>query len=103
MNVAAEGAKGQVGFLNIGYWGMDVKVQKYTGSFWVKGTYEGEFTASFQSNISEDTFGSVQIQSKSVADAWTEHFIEFTPEKDAPNSNNTFAISFDAAVGVNLS
>lgn len=77
---------------------MDVKVQKYTGSFWVKGGYEGEFTASLQSDLTDETFGSVTVQSKSSAEEWIEHTFELTPEKDAPNSNNTFAVTFDAAV-----
>lgn len=98
LHVATNASAGRVGFYNDGYWGMDVKVQKYTGSFWVKGAYEGEFIASLQSNITNQTFGSVEIKSNSVADQWTEHEFELTPEKDAPNSNNTFAITFDPAV-----
>ncbi|KAI1249214.1 hypothetical protein MGN70_008825 [Eutypa lata] len=97
LNVAASESAGQVGFSNDGYWGMDVKVQKYTGSFWVKGGYEGEFTASLQSDLTDETFGSVTVQSKSSAEEWIEHTFELTPEKDAPNSNNTFAVTFDAA------
>ncbi|RYP13832.1 hypothetical protein DL765_006704 [Monosporascus sp. GIB2] len=97
LHVATNKTAGQVGFSNAGYWGMDVKVQKYTGSFWVKGGYEGEFTASLQSDLTGETFGSVKIESKSSPDEWTEHAIELVPEKDAPNTNNTFAITFDAA------
>lgn len=97
--MAADGEAGLVGFANEGYWGMDVKkAQTYTGSFWVKGAYEGDFTASLQSNLTGETFGSVKIPSKATADEWTEHAVEFTPDNDAPNSNNTFAITFDAAV-----
>jgi alpha-N-arabinofuranosidase len=98
MNVAAGSASGKVGFANAGYWGMDVKKQKYTGSFWVKGAYDGVFTASFQSALTADVFGKVDIKSKSVADEWTEHEITLVPDRDAPNSNNTFAITYDAAV-----
>jgi alpha-L-arabinofuranosidase len=98
LNVSPKKKYGQVGFFNDGYWGMDVKKQKYTGSFWVKGTYKGYFTASFQSNITGEKFGSTQIKSKSTEDSWTEHTYVFVPSKNAPNSNNTFAITFDAAV-----
>src|SRR5690606_19420289 len=47
MNVAVPSSSTKtVGFANAGYWGMDVKVQKYTGSFYVKGAYKGKsFTA----------------------------------------------------------
>jgi alpha-N-arabinofuranosidase len=88
---------GKIGFKNEGYWGMDVRPQTYTGSFWVKGAYDGVFTASLQSNLTNETFGSVEIPSKSVADDWTEHTFELVPEKAASNSNNTFAITFDSA------
>lgn len=87
-----------VGFANEGYWGMDVKVQTYTGSFWVKGAYDGVFTASLQSNLTGEVFGSVDIQSRATADEWVEHEVELVPSADAPNSNNTFAITFDPQV-----
>ena len=97
MNVAAGcSPKSQIiGFSNDGYWGMSVKQQTYTGSFWVKGAYEGNFTASFQSALTDDVFASVEIESKSVSDEWVEHEVVLTPEVDAPNVNNTFAITFD--------
>ncbi|RYP78914.1 hypothetical protein DL771_000299 [Monosporascus sp. 5C6A] len=97
LHVATNKTAGQVGFSNAGYWGMDVRVQKYTGSFWVRGAYEGVFTASLQSDLTGETFGSVKIKSKCSPDEWTEHAVELVPEKDAPNTNNTFAITFDAA------
>lgn len=98
MRVSAANGTGAVGFENEGYWGMDVKQQKYTGSFWVKGAYDGSFTASLKSNLTDDVFGSVEIESKSVANDWTEHEFVLKPTEDAPNSNNTFAVTFDPAV-----
>ena len=95
MRVGASNSTGKIGFKNEGYWGMDVKQQKYTGSFWVKGAYTGSFTASLQSNLTNETFGSIEVQSKAVASEWTEHEFELVPEKDAPSSNNTFSITFD--------
>ncbi|KAH7362813.1 alpha-N-arabinofuranosidase A [Plectosphaerella cucumerina] len=97
VNVAAgnSSSSGVVGLLNDGYWGMDVKVQKYTGSFWVHGAYDGVFVASLQSDLTDDIFGSVEVKSQSVANDWVEHQFELTPDRDAPNSNNTFAITFD--------
>lgn len=100
MNVAVAGApSGKVGFANSGYWGMDVRVQAYTGSFYVKGSYEGSFTASLQSNLTGETFGSVDVASQSVAGEWRQHNFTLVPDKAAPSSNNTFAITFDPAVG----
>lgn len=96
MRVAAGNGTGKIGFKNEGYWGIDVKQYKYSGSFWVKGAYDGSFTASLESNLTTDVFGSIEVPSKAVAGEWTEHTFELVPEKDAPNSNNTFSITFDA-------
>ena len=99
MRVSSGNGTGPIGFENEGYWGMDVKAsQEYTGSFWVKGAYKGSFTAAFKSNLTDDVFGSVEIESKAVANDWTEHEFVLQPSKDAPNSNNTFAVTFDPAV-----
>lgn len=97
MRVSAGNGTGKTGFKNEGYWGIDVKQQKYTGSFWVKGAYNGSFHASLKSNLTSDVFGSVEVLSKAVPDEWTEHTFELTPEMDAPNSNNTFSITFDSS------
>lgn len=76
---------------------MDVKQQPYNGSFWVKGAYKGIFTASLQSNLTDEVFGSVEIESQAVAGEWTEHTYTLVPDTDAPSSNNSLAITFDAA------
>jgi alpha-N-arabinofuranosidase len=88
----------EIGFQNEGYWGMDVKKQKYTGSFWVKGSYKGHFTASLRSNSTDDVFGSVKVKSKATKKEWVEHAFTLTPKINAPNSNNTFAITYDPKV-----
>lgn len=92
---AGSNSTGKIGFKNEGYWGIAVSQQKYTGSFWVKGAYNGSFTASLQSNLTDEVFGSVEVASKSVEDEWTEHEFEIVPESDAPSSNNTFSVTFD--------
>lgn len=89
----------KIGFKNEGYWGIGVSQQKYTGSFWVKGAYNGSFTASLQSNLTDEVFASVQIKSKAVASAWTEHEFKLVPKKNAPSSNNTLTVTFDATAG----
>ncbi len=93
----------KIGLANAGFWGIDVQVQKYTGSFYVKGAYNGTFTASLQSKTTNETFGSVEVVSRSVEDEWTQHNFTLVPMKGAANSNNTFAITFDAAVSLVLS
>ncbi|KAI1454587.1 glycoside hydrolase family 51 protein [Annulohypoxylon moriforme] len=98
MNVATTTKRDKVGFRNDGYWGMDIKAgKKYSGSFWVRGAYSGRFTASLQSNVTGDTFGTVSIPSQSSREQWVEHSFDITPSKDAPNSNNTFVLTFDAS------
>ncbi|KFA62879.1 hypothetical protein S40285_02260 [Stachybotrys chlorohalonatus IBT 40285] len=92
---ASRCSNSSVGFYNDGYWGMDVKQHTYTGSFWVRGAYDGVFTASLQSDLTDDVFGTVEIESQAVADEWVEHAFELLPTQDAPNSNNTFAITYD--------
>lgn len=77
---------------------MDVKCQPYTGSFWVRGEYHGKFVASLQSNLTDEVFGSVEVPSKSVNGEWVEHEFVLVPEKDAPSTNNTFAVTFDQRV-----
>ncbi|KAK5652000.1 hypothetical protein OQA88_10903 [Cercophora sp. LCS_1] len=97
-SVQVSGSKGAIGLANSGYWGIDVKKQKYTGSFYVKGAYDGTFTASLQSALGEkEVFGSVEIASQSVAGEWTQHNFTLVPTKDAANSNNTFSLTFSAA------
>jgi alpha-N-arabinofuranosidase len=90
--------QGKIGFHNDGYWGMDVKKQKYKGSFWVKGDYKGHFEASLRSNITNDVFGAVKVKSKAKKNEWIEHKFELNPWVDAPSSNNTFALTFDPNV-----
>ncbi|KAI9935036.1 hypothetical protein ASPWEDRAFT_44615 [Aspergillus wentii DTO 134E9] len=91
---------GKVGLANLGWWGIDVQEQKYTGSFYVKGSYNGSFTASLQSNETSDVFASVEIASASVRGAWTQHNFTLTPTKAAGDVKNTFSISFDASQAV---
>jgi alpha-N-arabinofuranosidase len=98
-SVQVSGEKGTIGLANSGYWGIDVKKQKYTGSFYVKGEYDGKFTVSLQSALGDkEVFGKVEVESQSVAGEWTQHNFTLVPRKNAPNSNNTFALTFKAEV-----
>ncbi|THX39380.1 putative vacuolar segregation protein [Aureobasidium pullulans] len=95
MNVAvAKASSGDVGFSNTGYWGIGVEVQDYTGSFWVKGSYDGSFTASLKSDITKETLASVQIPSKASSSKWVRHNFTLTPASAAQNSNNSFILTF---------
>ena len=98
--------RGQIGIWSTGWWGIDVKPQKYTGSFWSLGTYKGSFTVKLQSNLTSQVFASVNVPSASQAGKWVEHEYTIQPWMAAPNSNNTFVLEFDSAAvgsgGLNL-
>lgn len=97
MTVTPSGNTSAAGLLNDGYWGMDVRVQNYTGSFWTYGGYSGVFTADLRSAIDDEVFGSVEVESLAVEGEWVEHEFVLVPDVDAPSSNNTFALTFDPA------
>lgn len=86
-----------VSLVNEGWWGIDVKPQTYTGSFYVKGTYQGQFLASLQSTTSGNTLALTNITSRSVADAWTQHNFTLNPTNASSDTNNTFSLAYDAA------
>lgn len=96
---SANSTKGTVGILNPGWWGIDVKPQKYTGSFWVLGSYRGKFTVKLQSNLTNQVFASLDIPSSATSGKWVEHKFELEPKAAAPNSNNTFVLEFDSKAG----
>lgn len=96
VKVGGRGKSNSAGFANTGYWGFDVRRQKYTGSFYVRGQYDGVFTASFQSALGKNqTYATTKIKSKAQRNKWVQHEFTLEPRQDAPNSNNTFAITFD--------
>lgn len=81
----------------MGFWGIDVRPQKYSGSFYVKGSYEGSFTASLLSS-SDKVLATAEVASKSVADDWVQHEFVLTPKEKASDTNNTFSLTFDGSV-----
>jgi alpha-N-arabinofuranosidase len=99
MNVAV--GSGTAGCSNPGYWGISVKVQNYQGSFYVKGSYSGDFTASL-SSASNNVLGSVEIPSVGTGSDWTQYNFTLTPKTTATYSNNTFSIIYDASVSGKL-
>jgi alpha-N-arabinofuranosidase len=101
INVApgSDSGTGKIGLLNPGWWGIDVKPQTYSGSFWAMGSYQGSFTVKLQSKLTDDIFASLDIASSCVPGKWVEHKFELEPTYAATNVNNTFAIEFDAGSG----
>jgi alpha-N-arabinofuranosidase len=90
----APGTGGVIGLENPGWWGISVKPQTYTGSFWVMGSYSGEFTVKLQSALTPQIWASVNVKSECKKNKWVEHKFQLHPEFAAPDSNNTFVIEF---------
>ena len=90
---------GKIGLLNPGWWGIDIKPQTYTGSFWTLCSFQGTFTVKLQSNLTDEVFASLDIPSLCQHNKWVEHTFELIPHVAAPNSNNTFVIEFDSSSG----
>ena len=98
------GATGEVGFMNTGWWGMDVSPGHYNVSFYVNAvnntymTKATTFTASLRSNLTGETFASSQIGPVQIDTfRYSELNTTISNKASAPNGNNTFAITFDAA------
>ncbi|KAJ6186738.1 hypothetical protein N7519_008039 [Penicillium mononematosum] len=87
---------GTAGLSNVGFWGIDVRPQKYSGSFYVKGSYEGSFTASLLSS-SGKVLATTKVASKSVADDWVQHEFVLTSKEKASDTKNTFSLTFDGS------
>jgi alpha-N-arabinofuranosidase len=67
------------------------------GSFFVKGSYSGNFTASLRS-FSNTVLRSIQIVSMATSSAHTQHNFILTPTAVAAISNNTFCVTYDASI-----
>ncbi|CAG7927753.1 unnamed protein product [Penicillium olsonii] len=87
---------GTAGLVNAGFWGIDVRPQKYSGSFFVKGKYSGSFTASLLSP-SGKVLASTKVTSKSKADSWVQHSFTLTPKSKSSDTKNTFSLTFDGS------
>jgi alpha-N-arabinofuranosidase len=91
-------ARGEAGFLNDGFWGMEVKHQPYEASFYVKGDYSGHFSLSFRSNETNKAYASSSVRVRqSFKDGWQQHSTTILSSKDVLHANNSFSITFDAA------
>ena len=103
VDVAAN-ATGEVGFLNYGWWGMDVSPQTYSASFHVlanapryNNTNVG-FTVSLRSNLTGEVWSETEIPPTKLP---TFDYVQLNTTIEntatAPNSNNTFALTMDAS------
>jgi alpha-L-arabinofuranosidase len=103
LNVYANSAKGyKVGIRNPGYWGIDVKPQKYQGSFFTRGPYNGTFTASLESALTNQVWASTDFQVKSLGHGWTKHYFEIDSTASAPYPNNTFSLTWQDGTSLDI-
>ncbi len=99
------GATGEVGFLNEGWWGFDVKPQPYKASFYIKPSASGSTPGQQATGLY------LSLRSNSTKDIWAQEWIDFStlnstgytqfnkvlnPTSKAPNVKNIFAITFRA-------
>jgi alpha-N-arabinofuranosidase len=88
----------------LGWWGIDVRPQTYKVSFYVSvshGRYakkQIQFTVALRSNITGEVWANTTHTVNHIPSDTFEHItINLTNTGTAPNSNNTFAITFNAA------
>lgn len=98
VNVAPSNGSGNgiISIINSGWYGISVRPQLYTGSFWTLGDYEGTITAKLQSNLTAQVFATTSIPISSTSRSWTQHTFTLFPSAAAPNTNNTFALEWPA-------
>lgn len=96
-------ATGEVGFLNYGWWGMDVRPQTYNASFFVLKNAPRDngntttFHLSIRSNLTSETWASTTVPPFNISTLdYTQVNASIINTATAPNSNNTFAITMDA-------
>lgn len=102
VQVSSNNKLGTVGLLNPGWWGIDVKPQTYTGSFWALGSYKGTFTVKLQSNHTPQVFASAEIKSQCQSGKWVEHSFQLQPHFAAPDISNDFVIEFQGGESINF-
>ena len=98
-------ATGEVGFLNEGWWGIDVRPQTYNASFYMvanaprdNATLTG-IDVSLRSNLTDDVWSTTTIPIEEGGYSsfeYSQFHAQIVNDVKAPNSNNTFAVTFNA-------
>lgn len=91
-----------IGLSNPGFWGIAVLPQTYQGTFWVRGDYTGNFTASLWSLQTGETFASTKIPSSANSGGWIQYNFTLQPSVRAADAFNQFTLSFDPRYGPSL-
>ncbi len=97
-------ATGEVGFLNYGWWAMDLRPQRYHASLYLLAsgpTDAAKLTSmnfSLRSNLTNDVWVTNRISIQNISDfSYTQFITQLINNVIAPNSNNTFSVTFSAS------
>jgi alpha-L-arabinofuranosidase len=100
-------AEGEVGFFNEGWWGINVEPGTYNVSFYAKGNgarMNGTLSSvnvSLRSNLTDDIWANQTIEMSEAQNisyfSWTQFETQLVVEESAPNSNNSFYLTFNAS------
>lgn len=100
VHVGSSSTSGSIGLQNSGWWGISVKPQTYTGSFWVLGSYAGNFTVKLQ-GTNGVVYASVEIPSAQTK-KWVQYKYQLQPAKAAPDTKNVLILEFEAGNSMNF-
>lgn len=97
-------ATGEVGFQNEGFWGINVSPQMYNASFYVQSSGVrfnwglSHFDVSLRSALTGEVWckNTIDINGRLGPYQYTHYNTTLQNKAQAPNINNTFAITFDA-------
>ncbi|KAJ9309350.1 hypothetical protein DTO217A2_1288 [Paecilomyces variotii] len=91
-----EGASGEVGFSNAGYWGIPVNEDEYWNSFYIKGDYNGPITLRLVGAASGTVYASNTINVVSNSSEFSYIETNYTANQ-APDGNNLWTLTFNAS------
>lgn len=91
-----EGASGEVGFSNAGYWGIPVNEDEYWNSFYIKGDYTGPITLRLVGAASGTVYASNTINVVSNSSEFSYIETKYTANQ-APDGNNLWTLTFNAS------
>ncbi|KAL8838644.1 MAG: hypothetical protein Q9170_002052 [Blastenia crenularia] len=97
-------ASSEVGFLNLGFYGMSVRPQLYNASLYILAGGPSEATdltrlnVSLRSRSSKDVWATstIPVSNDTISDGtWTQFSMQISNLANAPDVNNTLAVTFD--------
>jgi alpha-N-arabinofuranosidase len=90
-----DGAYGDVGFSNQGYWGIVITKDTYNSSFWLKGDYNGDATIKLVGKLDGIEYASKKIHVNSSSNSF-KYFEATLSARAAPDGENLWVLVFDA-------